>query len=133
MTDNISSVPGAVSPHVLPPLPFAENALEPVITAHTLSFHYGKHHKTYVDNLNKFIAGTEYADLLLEKIVTSTAGRPAGRGARGQRASTIPAAFSLSNRRSRTASQPAARYRPRWRAIVSGRAWSGQCGAVYAR
>ena len=39
--------------HVLPPLPYAENALEPVISANTLSFHYGKHHKAYVDNLNK--------------------------------------------------------------------------------
>jgi len=62
--------------HVLPPLPYAENALEPVISAKTMSFHYGKHHKTYVDNLNKFIVGTEYADLSLEKIIAGTAGRP---------------------------------------------------------
>ena len=64
------------SPPVLPPLPYAENALEPVITANTIGFHYGKHHKGYVDNLNKLITGTEYADLSLEKIITSTAGRP---------------------------------------------------------
>lgn len=64
------------APHVLSPLPYAENALEPVITAQTLSFHYGKHHKGYIDNLNKLIAGTEYADLTLEKIVTSTAAKP---------------------------------------------------------
>ncbi|MGE5250908.1 MAG: superoxide dismutase [Bacteroidota bacterium] len=69
-----SSAPGA-APHVLPPLPYAENALEPVVTANTLSFHYGKHHKAYVDNLNKLIAGTEYAGLPLEKIITSTAGK----------------------------------------------------------
>ena len=73
-TSNSSTVLGAASPHVLPPLPYAENALEPVITAKTMSFHYGKHHKGYVDNLNKLIAGTEYADLTLEKIITSTAG-----------------------------------------------------------
>jgi Fe-Mn family superoxide dismutase len=60
----------------LAPLPYTENALEPIITAKTLSFHYGKHHKGYVDNLNKLIVGTEYADLTLEKIVTSTAGKP---------------------------------------------------------
>jgi Fe-Mn family superoxide dismutase len=66
---------GAESPHVLPPLPYAENALEPVITAKTISFHYGKHHKGYVDNLNKLIAGTEYADLSLEKVITSTVER----------------------------------------------------------
>jgi len=61
---------------VLPPLPYAQNALEPVISANTLSYHYGKHHKTYVDNLNKLIAGTEFADLPLEKIVAATDGKP---------------------------------------------------------
>jgi len=73
---NSSSTPGIALPHVLPPLPYAESALEPVITAKTMSFHYGKHHKAYVDNLNKLIAGTEYAVLSLEKIITSTAGKP---------------------------------------------------------
>lgn len=61
--------------HALPPLPFADNALEPVISANTLSFHYGKHHKAYVDNLNKLIAGTEFADMTLDKIVAATAGK----------------------------------------------------------
>jgi len=70
-TDKIKSA----TPHVLPPLPYAENALEPVISAKTLGFHYGKHHKGYVDNLNKLIAGTEFADLSLEKIITQTAGK----------------------------------------------------------
>jgi len=74
-TSNSSTVREATSPHALPALPYAENALEPVITAKTMSFHYGKHHKGYVDNLNKLIAGTEYADLALEKIITSTAGQ----------------------------------------------------------
>ena len=73
---NSSTVPAAALPLALPPLPYAENALEPIITAKTMSFHYGKHHKTYVDNLNKLIEGTEYADLSLEKIITSTAGKP---------------------------------------------------------
>jgi len=75
-TSNSSTMPGAASPLVLPTLPYAENALEPIITAKTMSFHYGKHHKAYVDNLNKLIAGTEYAALSLEKIITSTAGKP---------------------------------------------------------
>jgi superoxide dismutase, Fe-Mn family len=75
-TSNSSIMPGAVSHHVLPPLPYAENALEPIITAKTMGFHYGKHHKTYVDNLNKFIVGTEYAGLSLEKIIVTAAGRP---------------------------------------------------------
>jgi superoxide dismutase, Fe-Mn family len=70
-TDKIKSA----SPHVLPPLPYADNALDPVISANTIGFHYGKHHKGYVDNLNKLVAGTEFADLSLEKIITQTAGK----------------------------------------------------------
>ena len=71
-----STILGAPSPQVLAPLPYAENALEPIITAKTMSFHYGKHHKAYVDNLNKLVAGSEFAILTLEKIITSTAGKP---------------------------------------------------------
>jgi superoxide dismutase, Fe-Mn family len=63
----------ATAPLSLPPLPYAENALEPVISAKTLSFHHGKHHRTYVENTNRLIAGTELADLPLEQIVTMTA------------------------------------------------------------
>jgi len=63
----------ATGPFALPPLPFAENALEPFISARTLSFHYGKHHKTYVDNLNKFTAGTPLAKLTLEEVIKETA------------------------------------------------------------
>jgi Fe-Mn family superoxide dismutase len=62
------------APHSLPPLPYAENALDPVISANTLSFHYGKHHKAYVDNLNKLISGTELADSSLEEIIAATSG-----------------------------------------------------------
>ncbi len=64
----------AVFPHVLPPLPYADNALAPVISANTLGFHYSKHHKTYVDNLNKLVGGTEFADQPLVKIIAETAG-----------------------------------------------------------
>jgi Fe-Mn family superoxide dismutase len=63
------------SPHVLPPLPYADNALGSVISASTISFHYGKHHKGYVDNLNKLITGTIFADLSLEKIIVETAAK----------------------------------------------------------
>jgi Fe-Mn family superoxide dismutase len=58
-----------------PPLPYADNALDPVISSNTLGFHYGKHHKAYVDNLNKAIAGTPYADMSLEKMITGTYGK----------------------------------------------------------
>ena len=65
----------AETKHSLPPLPYAENALEPVISAKTISFHYGKHHQGYVNNINKLVAGTDLADLPLEKIITATAGQ----------------------------------------------------------
>ena len=65
----------AAGPFTLPALPYADNALDPVISANTLGFHHGKHHKTYVDNLNKAIAGTSLADQSLEKIIAATAGQ----------------------------------------------------------
>ena len=55
-------------------LPYAENALEPVISARTISFHHGKHLQGYVDNLNKLIAGTEYEGMELEGIVAKADG-----------------------------------------------------------
>ena len=60
----------------LPPLPYAQDALAPVISAETLSFHYGKHHKAYVDNLNKLVAGTELAEAPLEQVIAAVAGKP---------------------------------------------------------
>jgi superoxide dismutase, Fe-Mn family len=59
----------------LPPLPYAMDALAPVISAQTLGFHYGKHHQTYVDTTNKLIAETEFEDEPLEAIVIATAGK----------------------------------------------------------
>jgi Fe-Mn family superoxide dismutase len=59
----------------LPPLPYADDALAPVISAQTIGFHYGKHHKTYVETLNKLVAGTEFEGQPLEDIIRSTAGK----------------------------------------------------------
>ena len=55
-------------------LPYALDALEPVISARTLEFHHGKHLQAYVDNLNKFIAGTPYEGMSLEEIVSKADG-----------------------------------------------------------
>ena len=66
---------GSASPHVPLSLPYAENALSPIISANTIGFHYGKHHKGYVDNLNKLVAETEFSDLPLENIIAETAGK----------------------------------------------------------
>ncbi|MFZ6771729.1 superoxide dismutase [Undibacterium sp. SXout7W] len=63
----------AATIHTLPPLPYAENALGPVISAQTMGFHYGKHHKGYVDNLNRMLTGNELAELSLEKLIMTTA------------------------------------------------------------
>jgi superoxide dismutase, Fe-Mn family len=65
----------AASPHVPPPLPCADDALAPVISAHTINFHHGKHHSGYVDTLNKLAAGTEAVGPPLEKIIADTAGK----------------------------------------------------------
>jgi Fe-Mn family superoxide dismutase len=60
----------------LPALPYAENALEPYYSAKTISFHHGKHHKAYVDNLNKLVAGTDLEGKSLEEIILASAGNP---------------------------------------------------------
>jgi Fe-Mn family superoxide dismutase len=63
----------------LPSLPYGESDLEPVISAKTLSFHYGKHHKGYVDKLNGLIKNTDYAGLNLKEIIRkSHAAKKAG-------------------------------------------------------
>lgn len=60
--------------HKLPELPYAMNALEPHISAETLEYHYGKHHRTYVDKLNNLIKGTEFEDMTLEDIIKKSSG-----------------------------------------------------------
>jgi Fe-Mn family superoxide dismutase len=59
---------------VLPPLPYANNALEPHMSRETLDYHYGKHHKAYVDKVNSLIAGTEFEDASLEELVAESTG-----------------------------------------------------------
>ncbi len=73
-----AEAPGAaVAPAIaLPALPYDENALAPTISAETLSLHYGKHHKAYLDNTNKLIAGTDLAGTSIEEIVRASAGKP---------------------------------------------------------
>jgi Fe-Mn family superoxide dismutase len=60
--------------HTLPALPYAKDALQPHISAETLEFHHGKHHQTYVTNLNNMIKGTEYENLSLEEIIQKSTG-----------------------------------------------------------
>jgi Fe-Mn family superoxide dismutase len=58
----------------LPPLPYADDALVPHISAETLAYHHGKHHRAYVDNLNRLTEGTEWADRSLEDIIREADG-----------------------------------------------------------
>jgi len=58
----------------LPALPFAKDALEPYISAETLEYHYGKHHQSYVTNLNKLVAGTDLEKKSLEEIIKTSKG-----------------------------------------------------------
>jgi Fe-Mn family superoxide dismutase len=58
----------------LPALPYAKNALAPHISEETLEYHYGKHHQTYVTNLNNFVPGTEFEGLSLEEIIVKSSG-----------------------------------------------------------
>lgn len=60
--------------HTLPELGFTQNALEPHISKETLEYHYGKHHQTYVTNLNNLIQNTEFENLSLEEIITKASG-----------------------------------------------------------
>ncbi len=64
----------------LPPLPYPKDALEPIISARTLDFHYSKHHNAYVNNLNKLIAGTPMLEEQLESIIKRAAEEPVKQG-----------------------------------------------------
>jgi len=64
----------------LPPLPYAEDALAPHISSDTVRFHYGKHHKGYIDKLNQAIQGTSFVGLPLPEIIKQSAGRNEFRG-----------------------------------------------------
>lgn len=57
-----------------PRLPYSQSDLEPVISATTIDYHYGKHEQAYIDNLNKLIAGTEYENMPLEEIIKKSEG-----------------------------------------------------------
>ena len=57
-----------------PQLPYEHDALEPAISKETVDYHYGKHEKAYIDNLNRLIKGTEYEDEELEEIITHSSG-----------------------------------------------------------
>ncbi len=65
----------AFAPFELPPLPYSQNALSPFISEKTVSFHYDKHHKKYVDSTNELIKGTQFEKSTLDQIINITSGK----------------------------------------------------------
>jgi len=75
VTVGLPHIARAAAPFVQPDLPFAEDALAPVISPQTVNLHYGKHHAAYFKTLNELIAGKPYADMALEEVVRQSAGK----------------------------------------------------------
>jgi len=96
----------------LPPLPYAQDALDPVISANTMGYHYGKHHRAYVDNLNHLVAGTAFAGLPLEKIIAATADRADAVGIFNNAAQAWNHAFYWRSMRSKGGGEPPAALKP---------------------
>jgi Fe-Mn family superoxide dismutase len=82
MSQNTSTpaTAAATGPFVLPPLPWKDDALAPLVSAQTISFHYGKHHKAYVDNLNNLAKGKPWEKMTLEEVVKASAKDSAAQG-----------------------------------------------------
>jgi Fe-Mn family superoxide dismutase len=118
----------------LPALPYANNALAPVISEETIEFHYGKHHQTYVTNLNNLVAGTDFDNMSLEDVVKKSEGgmfnnaaqiwnhtfywnsmTPGGAAPSGELASLIDAAFgSLDGLKEKFAASAAGNFGSGW-------------------
>jgi Fe-Mn family superoxide dismutase len=101
------------TPFTLAPLPYADNALDPVISANTLGYHYGKHHRAYVDNLNKLVAGTELAALPLEQVIATARGKPERLGIYNNAAQAWNHAFYWRSLRPGGGGEPPATLKPR--------------------
>lgn len=74
-TGKTPAADGSPAAYTRPALPYAQDALEPYVSARTMGFHYEKHHQTYVDNLNKLAAAAKLAGLPLDEIIRQTAGK----------------------------------------------------------
>ncbi|MCY2962023.1 MAG: superoxide dismutase [Planctomycetota bacterium] len=79
-TPSTPATAAATGPFVLPPLPWKDDALQPFVSAQTISFHYGKHHKAYVDNLNNLAKGKPWEKMTLEEVVKASAKDSAAQG-----------------------------------------------------
>jgi len=75
MTAQAQKMAVTASPFTLPPLPYPDNSLEPLISARTLQLHHRVHHKGYVDKVNQLVAGTAFAQMTLRQIILATSGK----------------------------------------------------------
>jgi Fe-Mn family superoxide dismutase len=80
MSQTTPAQAAATGPFTLPALPWKDDALAPHVSAQTISFHYGKHHKAYVDNLNNLVKGKPFETMKLEEVVRASAKDPAAAG-----------------------------------------------------
>jgi Fe-Mn family superoxide dismutase len=90
----------------LPALSYGEGDLAPYISSQTVSIHYGRHHKTYVENTKKLVAGTELADASLEEIIKATAGKADKKGLFNNAAQAWNHAFYWKSIRPKGSAQP---------------------------
>ena len=129
------------APFQLPPLPYAENALEPYISSRTLSFHYGKHHAGYVKKLNDLVRGTDMADMQLEALVERVADDPEQQDVFNNAAQTWNHTFYWRSMKPNGGSQPSGKLADRIQASFGGldgfkqqftKAATGQFGSGYA-
>jgi len=76
MVAQLQQMAVTASPFTLPPLPYPDNGLEPLVSARTLQLHHRMHHKGYVDKVNQLVAGTAFAQMSLRQILMATAATP---------------------------------------------------------
>jgi Fe-Mn family superoxide dismutase len=116
-TDPIPTVDG---PFNLPPLPYAEDALDPHISARTMSFHYGKHHKGYVDKLNKAVEGKKLAEMSLEDVIVATGKDPAMSGTFNSAAQSWNHTFYWNSMKPKGGGEPTGKLADRLKADLGG-------------
>ena len=103
----------AQSQNFLPDLPYALDALDPVLSANTLGYHYGKHHKAYADNTARLIAGTPLEGLSLVQLIAASAGKPDQAALFNNAAQTWNHSFYWQSLRPRGGGEPPAALRQR--------------------
>jgi len=109
MSQNLSTpaTAAATGPFTLPPLPWKDDALAPLVSAQTISFHYGKHHKAYVDNLNNLVKGKPFETMSLEDVIKASAKDSAAQGVFNNSAQVWNHTFFWSSMRPGGGGQPA--------------------------